>query len=86
MIETCGRVHEDYATVSGIFVGIIAALLIITALLAWENKGRDLNGGGHDDGQVERYVVDKVDAVDGQMTPKSSGSGVKTKVGDPEKN
>ncbi|EOQ98989.1 Carboxylic acid transporter protein-like protein [Wallemia ichthyophaga EXF-994] len=86
MIETCGRVHEDYATVSGIFVGIIAALLIITALLAWENKGRDLNGGGHDDGQAERYVVDKVDAVDGQMTPKSSGSGVKTKVGDPEEN
>lgn len=42
LISTCGHVHQDYATVSGIFVGIIAALILITALFAWENKGREL--------------------------------------------
>lgn len=60
--------HQDYSTVSGIFVGIIAALIFITSLFAWENKGRDLNGGGV---EVERKTAD------GNTTPTSGADAEK---------
>ncbi|EIM24144.1 MFS general substrate transporter [Wallemia mellicola CBS 633.66] len=40
IVDCHGEVVDDYATVSGIFVGIIAALIMITALAGKENLGK----------------------------------------------
>ncbi|TIA87531.1 hypothetical protein E3P99_03113 [Wallemia hederae] len=71
LISTCGHVHQDYATVSGIFVGIIAALILITALFAWENKGRDLGVSEGKEGKEQ--VREK-----GDVTPATNNDGEKS--------
>lgn len=37
-----GEVIEDYSMVAGIFVGVIAALIVITALAGKENLGKEI--------------------------------------------
>lgn len=61
IINCSGEVIEDYSTVAGIFVGIIGALIFITALAGKENLGKDIENaktagevgaGDHEDDEV----------------------------------
>ncbi|TIB18718.1 hypothetical protein E3P92_00563 [Wallemia ichthyophaga] len=61
IVNCSGEVIEDYSTVAGIFVGIIGALIFITALAGKENLGKNIENaktageagaGDHEDDEV----------------------------------